>query len=90
MNREKIIADLRFARKEYIFHKSNDREYPLKRALIKYFSKECLKYRQLLENQKWYMQMDTTTTTIVRLLRLKLKNDKSRSSEFSWLWFNYD
>lgn len=48
MNREKIIADLRFARKEYIFHKSNDREYPLKRALIDFFAKECLKYREML------------------------------------------
>ncbi|MEM5557281.1 hypothetical protein AAHK07_02045 [Aliarcobacter cryaerophilus] len=52
MNREIAIKNLKFARKEYIFHKTNDREYPLKRALIKYFSKECLKYRQLLENQK--------------------------------------
>lgn len=89
MSKEITIKNLKFARKEYIFHKSNDREYPLKRALIDFFAKECLKYRQLLENQKWYMQMDTTAT-IVRLLRLKLKNDKSRSSEFSWLWFNYD
>ena len=76
MSKEITIKNLKFARKEYIFHKSNDREYPLKRALIDFFAKECLKYRQLLENQKWYMQMDTTTTTIVRLLRLKLKNDK--------------
>lgn len=76
MSRANIIANLRFARKEFIFHKTNSNSYPLKRALIDFFAKECLKYRQLLENQKWYMQMDTTTTTIVRLLRLKLKNDK--------------
>ena len=49
MSREIIIKNLKFARKEYIFHKSNDREYPLKRALIKYFSKECLKYREMLK-----------------------------------------
>ena len=49
MSKETIILNLRFARKEYIFHKTNDREYPLKRALIKYFSKECLKYREMLK-----------------------------------------
>ena len=75
MSRERIIANLKFARKEFIFHKTNSNSYPLKRALIDFFAKECLKYRQLLENQKWYMQMDTTTT-IARLLWLKLKNDK--------------
>ncbi len=48
MNREKIIANLRFARREYIFHKTNDRKYPLQMALIEYFKKECLKYRELL------------------------------------------
>ena len=37
MNREKIIANLRFARREYIFHKTNDRKYPLQMALIEYF-----------------------------------------------------
>ena len=67
MSRETIITNLRFARKEYIFHKTNENVYPLKVALIEFFGKECLKYRQLLDNQKWYMQMDTTTT-IVRLL----------------------
>ena len=50
--RERTIENLRFARREFIFHKTNDREYPLKRALIDFFAKECLKYRQLLENQK--------------------------------------
>ncbi|MCT7499461.1 hypothetical protein N5S76_06735 [Aliarcobacter cryaerophilus] len=49
MSRNKIIANLRFARKEYMFHKSNDRGYPLKRALIEYFAKECLKYRDMLK-----------------------------------------
>ncbi len=48
MNREKIIADLRFARKEFIFHKTNSNSYPLKRALIDFFAKECLKYREML------------------------------------------
>ncbi len=48
MNREIAIKNLKFARKEYIFHKSNDREYPLKRALIDFFAKECLKYREML------------------------------------------
>ena len=49
MNREKIIADLRFARKEYIFHKTNSNSYPFKRALIEFFAKECLKYRKMLK-----------------------------------------
>ncbi len=49
MNREIAIKNLKFARKEYIFHESNDREYPLKRALIDFFAKECLKYRKMLK-----------------------------------------
>lgn len=49
MSKETIILNLRFARKEYMFHKSNDREYPLKRALIEYFAKECLKYGDMLK-----------------------------------------
>ena len=49
MSRETIIINLKFARKEFIFHKTNDREYPLKEALIEYFAKECLKYRQMLK-----------------------------------------
>ncbi len=48
MSKETIILNLRFARKEYIFHKTNSNSYPLKRALIEFFAKECLKYRQLL------------------------------------------
>lgn len=49
MSREIIITNLRFARKEYIFHKTNSNSYPLKRALIEYFAKECLKYRDMLK-----------------------------------------
>ena len=49
MSREKIIANLRFVRREYVFHKTNSNSYPLKRALIEYFAKECLKYREMLK-----------------------------------------
>ena len=49
MNRANIIANLRFARKEFIFHKTNSNSYPLKRALIDFFAKECLKYRDMLK-----------------------------------------
>ena len=49
MSRNKIIANLRFARKEFIFHKTNSNSYPLKRALIDFFAKECLKYREMLK-----------------------------------------
>ena len=55
MSRNKIIANLRFARKEYMFHKSNDRGYPLKRALIDFFAKECLKYRDMLKATVWQL-----------------------------------
>ena len=48
MSRERIIANLKFARKEFIFHKTNSNSYPLKRALIDFFAKECLKYRKML------------------------------------------
>lgn len=50
--RERTIENLRFARREFIFHKTNDREYPLKEALIEYFAKECLKHRKLLDGAK--------------------------------------
>lgn len=53
MSRETIILNLRFARKEYIFHKSNTNMYPLRQALTEYFAKECLKYRKLLDGVRW-------------------------------------
>ena len=49
MSRNKIIANLRFVRRECVFHKTNSNSYPLKRALIEYFAKECLKYRDMLK-----------------------------------------
>ncbi len=49
MSREKIIANLKFARKEYIFHVTNDRGYPMKAPLIEYFKNECLRYREMLK-----------------------------------------
>ena len=53
MSRERIIANLKFARIEFIFHKTNSNSYPLKRALIDFFAKECLKYRKMLKAAIW-------------------------------------
>ncbi len=52
MSRERIIEELRFVRKEYMYHKSNENVYPLKRALTEFFAKECLRVRKLLDNSK--------------------------------------
>lgn len=49
MSRERIIENLRFSRREYLFHKTKVAGYPYKAQMIEYFAKECLKYRQMLK-----------------------------------------
>lgn len=42
------IMLLQQARREYLYHKINNRQYPLKQELIEFWGKECIKERNKL------------------------------------------
>lgn len=38
-----------FCRKEYIYHSQNERSYPMKAGLIRYYGNECKRVRDIID-----------------------------------------